>query len=490
MTPIRRLLAITIALGTLSGCVVGPGYHEPRPPSGASSSFITARPDLAMADEPPGDWWRLYADANLDALVHEALSANYDLAAANANLRAAAAVLSATKVGRYPTTTAGGSATYGRSQLANLLAADVGADAHADWVDAATFGVAYQVDLFGQIKRGIEAARADAEAARAARDAVRVTVAAQATAAFADACALGQSIAVARRSLDLAHEIEQTTRKRHAAGLDTNFDLARTQALVAQTAAAIPPLEGQRRAALIVLTTLLGRTPADQPRSAQACSAPLHLTSLIPVGDGAALLRRRPDVRLAERNLAGATARIGVATSALYPTVSLGGSIALTAKNPGDFTDYRALSYGLGPLVTWTIPNTATARARIRQARAGADAALARWDGAVLQALSETEQALSTYGAELDRHAQLTVARDRGAEAFRLAGLQRRDGALPYLDVLNAEQTLINADAALAASDRALAADQVTVFKALGGGWQTMMPKSSNQSATRSRLQQ
>jgi NodT family efflux transporter outer membrane factor (OMF) lipoprotein len=472
MKPRWRALAAAAAALVLAACTVGPRYTAPPPPAHAGAPFQSARPDLSTPGEPPGDWWRLYDDAGLDGAVREALKANTDLRAADANLRAARAVLAGARSGLYPSTQAAASATYGRAELANLLAADVGARAGADWLDTTSFAVAYQLDVFGQIRRGIEAARAGAEATVAARDAARVLVAAQTAGAYADACALGGSITVARRSLALAGRFEDATRLRRADGVETSLDEARAQALTAQTASAVPPLEGQRRSALFVLAALMGRTPADLPASAVSCSQPLTLKAPIPVGDGAALLRRRPDLRLAERNLAAATARIGVAAAALYPTISLGGSIALTSNHPEHLADYVSQSYGLGPGVTWSFPNQAPVRARIRQATAQAQAALARLDGAVLQALGETEQALALYGAERDRRAQLALARDRAAEALRLAGLQRREGALPYLDLLSAEQTLISADAALAASDRQIAADQVAVFKALGGGWQ------------------
>lgn len=457
----------------LSACVAGPDFHAPAVPAEAAAPFASARPDFADAQDLPPQWWRLYADPRLDALIAEALAANHELKAAEANLRGALAVLRATRAGRLPSTDISGNVSFGRAQLADALYGAGGKAAPDDWTETGGLSVAWQADLFGRIRRGIEAARADAGASEAARDVVRVTVVAQTAATYADICALGQSLDVARRSLDLAHEIERTTQLRQAAGVDTSFDLVRSQALVAQTAAAIPPVEAQRRAAQFVLAALLGKVPEDKAIAALDCHAPQALAQPIPVGDGTALLRRRPDLRAAEQVLAGSTARIGVAITALYPTVSLGGSVGLLGNSLGNVTPHNAVSFGLGPLINWSFPNQAVARARIAQARAGADAALAQFDGTVLRALSESEQALNNYGAELDRHRQLMAARDRSAEAVRLAGIERREGALGYLDLLTAEQTLIAADAALAASDRTLSADQIAVFKALGGGWQT-----------------
>ena len=192
----------------------------------------------------------------------------------------------------------------------------------------------------------------------------------------------------------------------------------------------------------------------------------------MPIGDGQGMLRRRPDVREAERDLASATARIGVATANLFPTVTLGGNLNAIAPTAGGLGQYRNISFGVGPLINWTFPNTLVAQAQIQQTRAAASGALASFNGAVLNALKETEQALAAYGSELDRHASLQVARDQSAEALRLAQVRFEAGGASFLDVLDAQRTLVAADAALAASDETLISNQVTLFKALGGGWE------------------
>jgi outer membrane protein TolC len=184
------------------------------------------------------------------------------------------------------------------------------------------------------------------------------------------------------------------------------------------------------------------------------------------------MLRRRPDVREAERNLAAATAGVGVATAGLFPTVTLGGSLASAAPTLGGLGRYRNLSFGVGPLISWTFPNTLVASARVQQAKASASGALANFHGAVLNALKETEQALAAYGTELDRHGSLQTARDQSAEALRLAQVRFQAGGASFLDVLDAQCTLVSAEATLAASDEALVADQIALFKALGGGWE------------------
>jgi outer membrane protein TolC len=207
-----------------------------------------------------------------------------------------------------------------------------------------------------------------------------------------------------------------------------------------------------------------------------------RLASTVPVGDGAALLRRRPDIRQAERGLAGATARIGVATADLYPSISLG----LSSGSTGVLSQFgagNAFRWSLGPLISWSIPVNGAARSRIAEARASTDAALARFDGTVLNALRETETALTIYARELDRNAALKAARDQSALAAQQAGELYRYGRTDFLTTLDAQRSLASAESALTASDAQLAADQVTLFLALGGGWeQTDLPQAQNPS--------
>jgi NodT family efflux transporter outer membrane factor (OMF) lipoprotein len=278
---------------------------------------------------------------------------------------------------------------------------------------------------------------------------------------------------VARRSLGVVARKADITLARHAAGGNSEFDVVRAQGLVAQVRATIPPLEGQRRAAAFQLAALLGRTPSAAPAEVQACVTAPRLTALIPVGDGAALLKRRPDVRQADRRVAAATARIGVATADLYPKITLNGFYGGAGFSTAALTSEPGLVWGIGPSVSWTFPNQSLPRARIRQAKAGAEAALAGFDSTVLQALKETEQALAVYSADLDRRQALAEAQDRARRAFDLARDEYLAGALTQLELLTTEQSLVAADSAVAASDAALAQDQIAVFKTLGGGWRS-----------------
>jgi NodT family efflux transporter outer membrane factor (OMF) lipoprotein len=475
MLNLRRALVLSIvAAGSLglSDCAVGPSYVAPKTDTSAAGPFVSAAPSSAASQPTPADWWRLYQDPVLDRLVREALVENNDLKVAAANLANANAVVSQARAGLFPSTDLTAAAGYGRSGTADLVAALTGTKAKAGWGYSTGFSAAYQIDLFGQIRRSIEAAKANAQAYEAVEDAVRVTVAGETAAAYANVCGYAQQAAVARHSLRLVQDSYDLTVVQRDAGSASDFDVARAATLMQQARAAIPTLDGQRRAALFELTALLGKTPAQAPADAAACQTPPRLNQPLPVGDGAALLRRRPDVRQAERRLASATANIGVAIASLYPSVSLGGAINAGAAKPSQMFNYGSVSYSAGPLISWTFPNTLVALAQIRQARAAASGALAGFDSTVLRALKEAEQALTAYAAELDRHAALANARDRADEAYRLAKIQFDAGAASYLDLLSAETTLVAAEQALAASDQQISSDQVAVFQALGGGWE------------------
>ena len=462
---IRRSLAMAgAACLALAGCAVGPDYKAP--PTPTTAGFAAATPAIATPAAPSGDWWRLYQDPALDGLIQAALANNKDIAVAAANLAEARGLLGEARAGRYPSTNVGAGAQYGRG------AAFLGVRPPQGWTFSPAFDVSYEVDLFGRVSRTIEAAGADTDAAAAAADAVRVSVVAETARAYAEACADAQSLAVVRRSVDLVSQTLDITVRRRDAGAVPDFDVARARALVEQTRASAPSFEGRRRAALFELAVLTGRPPEEISPAADACKAPPRIATPIPVGDGAALLRRRPDVRQAERRLAAATARVGVATASLYPTVTLGGSVSSVARSLSGLGAASTMAYGIGPLISWNFPNVAVSRARIAQAEARSAGALASFDGVVLNALKETEQALALYGSELDRRAALTAARDQNAEAARFAELRYQAGAASFLDLIDAQRSLVDAEQALASSDAQLVSNQITVFKALGGGWE------------------
>lgn len=463
---IRNLL-IGAATLALSACAVGPAYVSPTPKAPSQTPFLEAGKSPAFTgDQPAGEWWSLFGDPVLDGLVEQALAANTDLRVAAANLAQARAVLREARAGRLPTTSVGASGTYAR-QRNPLGPGTVEGETYDVGLD-----IGYQVDLFGRVESAIRASRADAEAVQAAFDLTRITVAAETTRAYADVCSFNRQLGVAEETLRIQERTFDLTRRLFEGGRATRLETGQAGALLEQTRAAIPTLTAQRSAALYRLAVLTGKPPAEAPAEVLKCQAPPELTRPIPVGDGASLLARRPDIRRAERELAAASARVNVATADLYPSISLGGSVGSTAGSISGLGKSDGFRFSLGPLISWNFPNMEVARSRLKQSEAGADAALATFDGTWLAALQETESALAAYAGELDRLTALRRAADEAGEAARIARLRYEAGRENFQVVLDAERTLAQIQATIAQSEQQRATYLVSLFLALGGGWQ------------------
>ena len=463
----RALALTTLSALALAGCAVGPDYAATPPSPASSGPFLAVGAPPVSPTSLPADWWRLYNDPVLDRLVADALAANTDVRQAVARIERARAGLRGAGAARLPQTTIGAGGTYSRLAEGQLPAGADRADSSFD----AGLAVGYELDLFGRVGRSVEAARADLAASEADADAVRVMVVADTTRAYADAASGAAQLRVAREIVELLDQSLALTAKRHDAGLESGLAVAQISALREQRAAEIPAIEAARQAALFRLTTLTGRAPAELPPIAGERSIGLEIRDPIPVGDGAVLLARRPDIRAAERRLAADTARIGVATADLYPRITLGASIGSTGPDLGDIFTGGPLRWALGSLLSWAFPNQEPARARIAAAEADTQEALAAFDGAMLLALEETETALSNYARALERRAALQSAAAQAERAARITRAQQREGAINSLDKLDAERTLAEAKAQLADQDAVVSRAQVDLFRALGGGW-------------------
>lgn len=465
MTTYRNVF-IAGVIAALAACASGPDYQGKPIAASAAAPFSMAQGSRIVSDaQPEGPWWRLYDDPELDTLVRDALAANTDIEVAAARLQRARAVLREERGAREPQVDLNGSVQYGRlsgSSLPDGKRSDVQVDVGV--------GVAYELDLFGRINRRVEAAHGDVSAAAADADAVRVAIVADTVQAYADAASSAERIAVAKRIVSLLDQSLQLTERRHQIGLATRLDTARIAALRDQRRADIPNLEAERQGALFRLATLTGHTPRDLPTQAAARTSTLRLQRVIPVGNGATLLARRPDVHAAERRLAAATARIGVATADLYPRIALGGSIGSAGPGFGNVFGANPLTWLVGPLISWTA-NRSAARARVAEAQADTQAALAAFDGTVLEALKETETALASYQQALNRRDALRGARDEAAAAASITRARQREGDISSLELLDAERTAAESEAALADADATIARTQIDLFRALGGGW-------------------
>jgi outer membrane protein, multidrug efflux system len=470
---VGMLLALGAWVLGAGGCrTVGPNYHSP-PQNAVVNAPAAQRPFLSASDpafssEPaPGAWWRLYDSPQLDELVSAALAANTDLRQAQANLERSHALLRAAIVVRQPTVAVNLDPSL--QQLSPEQYLHSGPLPIYGLYDTGV-SVSYDLDLFGRLRRGVEAATAEDEAVRAAYDLVKVNVAAETARAYADVCDAGEDLEVARHSLELQIQSTQTTQRLLEDGRVSSLDYTRSSEQVERVKATLPALEAERTNALYRLASLIGKPPAEYPKSVEFCAQAPRLQQPIPVGNGTVLLRRRPDVREAERQLAAATANIGVATADLYPDITLGASAGSTGLT-GDFLTNATNRFGIGLGIHWQA-NQNLARARIAEASAGAKGTLARFDGVVLAALRDTESALTTYSRDLQRDDDLATAQARARKAEEQARSLYVGGKIDFLSFLDAQRTLTSADGAVSESHARLATDQIAIFLTLGGGWE------------------
>ena len=468
----RNLLAPLALAVLLSACgAVGPDYRLPDDAAArrveAQAPFdLAGNPDVARA-ELPDDWWSLYDDPLLDRLIDEALLKNTDIRLAYHNLRRAYEGFQMAHHAQELEVQGAGSVARGQ-----LSSESLALEEKIPVMNLADLGLSvdYQLDLFGQLERAAESAGATADATAAVLDTARISVVAQVARSYLLACHASEEHAIARHSLDIQRKQLNVAERLLQGGRGNQVDVARARAQVEALRAELPPFESARSAALYQLAALLGRTPGDLPQGVAECNHAPQPMQPIPVGDGAELLKRRPDVREAERRLAAATADIGVATAMLYPQISLGASAGYTGMLE-HLADPITRRWAFGPSISWHIP-TEVDRARIRAMNAGAEAALARFDGVVLDALRETQTLLARYAEDLRRNQALHDSRDAASLAAAHTRRLYQEGRLAYLDSLDTERTLASAEAALAASEAQLSADQVNLFLALGGGWQ------------------
>lgn len=469
MALIKTLFASASAL-TMAACAAGPDYKTPPLDAFTANPLESDAALDAAASEPARNWWTALNDETLNALIGKAFAENRDLRVAAANVEAARAMLRLERVNLRPT--AEGTADYQRRRLsgASFGADDVGFD-DSDYFNAG-LNAAWELDFFGRVRRGTEAAVADAQGAEYLRRDAEALVAAETARAYIDYRAAQTRLAVARGNLDIQQETRALTQTRFEEGLGSRLDVARADTQAKTTEASIPLLEAAQAAAANRLATLTGspvtgiiRLLADG--SPQLPAAPAALA----IGDAESLLRRRADVRAAERSLAAATARIGVAKADYFPRVALVGAVSASAQTLSGVGSGGSFGYGVGPSLSWSGFDIPRVRAGVKAADARAGAAFAAYEQTVLTALEETQTALAEYGRERVRFASLDQAAGTAREAAELARERYDAGADDFIDVLDAEGRLLTAEASLAESQASVAAKFIGVYLALGAGW-------------------
>jgi len=467
----HRARLLTVGMGLLlSACtVVGPDYTLPK-------DAAVNRPDLqgelagasanVVSAPVPADWWRLYHDPKLDELVRQALVSSTDLRVAAANLQRARFQMSeADAAGGWSGTAKAGAQRLQEAGQAYLLPEKVPV-ANVGDVGLTT---SYQFDLFGVLQRGIEAAQANADATQAAADTARITLVADVVRAYTQVCAANEERDIALHSLDLQQQSLNLTQRLRDAGRGDETQVTRSQTQFRSLRAELPRYEAAQKAALYRLSMLLARPLNQLPQGVADCAELPHIAQVMPVGDGAALLKRRPDVRQAERRLAVSTAAIGVATGELYPDISIGATVG-TVGILDELGDPSTNRWGFGGVINWTIPSNG-ARARIHIAEASNQAALAHFDGVVLNAIREAQTGLSQYTSLLQRRDALIETEESARQAAEQTHRFFLAGRESFLADLQATRTYTDVTAQLAAANTQVAMGQIDLFLALGGGW-------------------
>ncbi|MDU4251860.1 TolC family protein [Pseudomonas sp.] len=469
--PRHSLLALACAGLLIGGCsaVSEHPVPAPHPPAGGDWQALASG---TTAQDPPSDWWRLYQDPQLDQLVTLALRHNHDLQASLAHVDELLALLGQARAQRWPGTTASWQTFYGRTSDDQTEAKATGSRAGSQWNQVPGFALDYQLDLWGQVRQSILAAQANAEAAQAAHDQLQVNVAAGTARAYANACAYAARSAIQRHSVSTVERSLDLTVRQRRAGLVTDLEVDRVRSLLDESRALLPRLEAEHQAALEELGVLTGSEPGRLPAAVSDCQNVPQLSRALPVGDGWALLQRRPDIRAAERALAAAGHEVGMRQADFYPNVSFGASISSSAERLHDLGDHEAITYAIGPLIRWSFPNLLVTRTRLEGAQAHERRQLARFQQQALVALKEVRQSLARYSGETGHREALASALDNSRNAYRLARVNYQAGALDFLDVLDSERAMVRLEADKAEADRQLVERQIELFHALGGGWQ------------------
>ncbi|MCE0781646.1 efflux transporter outer membrane subunit [Pseudomonas sp. NMI542_15] len=464
--PSPARFAVLAILGVLAACTRQPAPAEP--PAALLANPLANVPAGVSRQPLPQQWWALFQDPQLNHWVQQALAHNQDLAQAEANVQAMLAGIGEFDARRWPSTSMDFAATYGKSADDQTLAEATDSHAPSQWQFNPGIELAYQVDVWGQVRAAIERARAQAEASAAALDLVRLQVVAQTSRAYLDQCIYTARLDEAKQSLQtLDHSVQLSERQRQA-GVATALDSERLLGLREQVRAQLPMLAAGRQMALYELGMLSGQASLADTTT---CTTIPTLSAPLPAGDGWHLLERRPDVRQAERELQAATLETDIVRTDLYPKVSFGASLTSSDHHLANLGDSRAVMFGIGPLIRWEFPNMKANRARVGKAEALQQAQVAHYHGMALSALKDVRQALARYDGERQRLQALDAALAHSQRGYALAQGNYRAGTLDGLALLDSERELIRLRASHVEARGRLAQAQVNLFRALGGRW-------------------
>jgi outer membrane protein, multidrug efflux system len=485
------LSAVSISglLAVAAGCTVGPNYKPPEshmPPGFGSTTqpttVATSQPSsqpIVTPDINLSQWWRTFNDPVLDRLIEQSLKSNLDLREAEGRIREARANRRIAGSGYWPTIDASGSYTRSKGSK-NVFApgsasgTGIGLGRETDLWQAG-FDASWELDVFGGIRRGVQAADANLQATIADRNNVLVSLLGEVGRNYVELRGFQRQIAIAQENVTSQSESLELTRAKFRAGLSNDLDVAQAESSVASTQSQIPALEAQAAQAAHRLAVLIGRTPESVWAELQL---PVDIARIptpppvVPLGLPSELLRRRPDIVFAERQLAAATARIGIATADLFPRFTITGNLGQESTKFSNLADGNSTFWSIMPGVSVPIFNAGRLRQGVEIERARTDQAAAVYERTVLQALSDVEDALASFEKEQARREILVHAVRSNRRAVNLSEQLYQRGLAPFLNVLDAQRALYTAEDQLVQSDTTVSSSAVALFKALGGGWE------------------
>ncbi|MCU0772323.1 MAG: efflux transporter outer membrane subunit [Verrucomicrobia bacterium] len=461
-----QLLVATLLLAS-AGCRVGPRYH---PPETAVPAAWTGTGSGTTTNNPAGlaQWWRTLNDPTLDSLIERAVKSNYDLQAATARVRTARALRGVVASEFIPTIGAG--ASYNTTRRSENAITSPVRSLDTETYQAG-FDASWEMDVFGGKRRSWEAATAGLQAVEDQQRGVRVSLLAEVARNYIELRGSQKRLQIAQENLASQQEVVTITQMRFDKGLATELEVAQAKALRAATRAQVPTLETAVKQASHRLSVLLGEPPGSlDAELAQTGRIPVTPPE-VPAGLPSDLLLRRPDVRASERQLAAATAQIGVAEAELFPKFFLTGIAGFQSLEAGTLFSPDSQFWTAGPSVRWRILEYPRLKAQVNAQTAQQEESLARFNQTVLTSLEEVENALVAYGKEKERYRSLTEAVDSTRRSLDLADQLYTAGIGDFLNVLITQRALYEAEDALVQSERTVTSNLVALYKALGGGW-------------------
>ncbi|MEM7807823.1 MAG: efflux transporter outer membrane subunit [Planctomycetota bacterium] len=473
-----------IAAMTLVGCRVGPVYEPPELPVPQSFTGVTGDPRATSRPSDLSQWWTRFNDERLTRLVERAIIASPDVEEAVARVMEARALRAAENGARLPQIE--GNAFYSRDRISENLdgfpAGGGGGGGGGGAGGGFAFqpetdlwqidgGLSWEIDLFGRLSRRVEAADRTLEAELFDLVDVRVTLAAEVAVAYVDTLELSNRLDIAQQNVDLQQRSLDLAQARFEAGLTTELDVAQAVANLQQTKATVPALRASAQAARNRLSRLSGEVPGYAEFVIDDSAALPVPDDDLAVGVPADLLRRRPDIRRAERELASAVASVGAAEGDLYPRLSLVGTFGFAAGDIDNVFNWDSRTFGVGPAINWPIFQGGTLRALVGAADARVNEARAEHRRTLLLALSEVADALTNLAQDRERELTLTDSVTAARRAVELAEAQYTDGLVEFDRVLDAQSLLFSAEDALATAEANVVRDYMILYRTLGGGW-------------------